>query len=99
MKLLHLVIGQFRLLYQVKILNGEGYQEDNIARALKVHPYRVKLALRHTRKYPLDALLKKMIVCRDIDYKFKSSYLDGMHCLSYLYWKYKVKKTKIKKPS
>lgn len=76
MKLLHLVIGQFRLLYQVKILNGEGYQEDNIAKTLKVHPYRVKLAMRHTRMYPLDALLKKMIICRDIDYKFKSSYLD-----------------------
>ena len=76
MKLLHLVIGQFRLLYQVKILNGEGYQEDNIARTLKVHPYRVKLAQRHTRKYPLEVLLEKMIVCRDIDYKFKSSYLD-----------------------
>lgn len=76
MKLLHLVIGQFRLLYQVKILNGEGYQEDNIAKTLKVHPYRVKLAQRHTRKYPLDTLLKKMIICRDIDYKFKSSYLD-----------------------
>ncbi|CDZ99940.1 DNA polymerase III subunit delta [Jeotgalicoccus saudimassiliensis] len=76
MKLLHLVIGQFRLLYQVKILNGEGYQEDNIARTLKVHPYRVKLAQRHTRKYPLDVLLEKMVICRDIDYKFKSSYLD-----------------------
>ena len=76
MKLLHLVIGQFRLLYQVKILNGEGYQEDNIARTLKVHPYRVKLAQRHTRKYPLNALLEKMIICRNIDYKFKSSYLD-----------------------
>lgn len=76
MKLLHLVIGQFRLLYQVKILNGEGYQEENIAKTLKVHPYRVKLAMRHTRMYPLDALLKKMIICRDIDYKFKSSYLD-----------------------
>lgn len=76
MKLLHLVIGQFRLLYQVKILNGEGYQEDNIARTLKVHPYRVKLAQRHTRKYPLEVLLEKMIICRDIDYKFKSSYLD-----------------------
>lgn len=76
MKLLHLVIGQFRLLYQVKILTGEGYQEDNIARTLKVHPYRVKLAMRHTRKYPLDELLKKMIICRDMDYKFKSSYLD-----------------------
>ncbi|CAD2074063.1 DNA polymerase III subunit delta [Jeotgalicoccus coquinae] len=76
MKLLHLVIGQFRLLYQVKILNGEGYQEDNIARTLKVHPYRVKLAQRHTRKFPLEVLLAKMVICRDIDYKFKSSYLD-----------------------
>lgn len=76
MKLLHLVIGQFRLFYQVKILLGEGYQEDNIASTLKVHPYRVKLAVRHTRNYPLDELLKKMIICRDMDYKFKSSYLD-----------------------
>lgn len=76
MKLLHLVIGQFRLFYQVKILVGEGYQEDNIAKTLSVHPYRVKLAMRHTRAYPLDELLKKMIICRNMDYKFKSSYLD-----------------------
>ena len=76
MKLLHLIIGQFRLFYQVKILNQQGYQEANIAKALKVHPYRVKLALRHVRKFPLENLLSKMMLCRDIDYKFKSSYLD-----------------------
>lgn len=76
MKLLHLIIGQFRLFYQVKILNQQGYQEDNIAKSLKVHPYRVKLALRHVRKFPLESLLSKMMLCRDIDYKFKSSYLD-----------------------
>lgn len=76
MKLLHLIIGQFRLFYQVKILNQQGYQEDNIAKSLKVHPYRVKLALRHVRKFPLENLLSKMMLCRDIDYKFKSSYLD-----------------------
>lgn len=76
MKLLHLIIGQFRLFYQVKILNQQGYQEDNIAKSLKVHPYRVKLALRHVRKFPVESLLEKMLLCRDIDYKFKSSYLD-----------------------
>lgn len=75
-KLLHLIIGQFRLFYQVKILSQQGYQEDNMAKTLKVHPYRVKLAHRHVRQIHLDVLLDKIVLCRDIDYKFKSSYLD-----------------------
>lgn len=76
MQLLHLIIGQFRLLYQVKLLLSQGYQADNIAKSLKVHPYRVKLASRDVGKYSQDVLENKMVMCRDIDYKFKSSYLD-----------------------
>lgn len=76
MQLLHLIIGQFRLLYQVKLLISQGYQADNIARSLKVHPYRVKLASRDVGKYSQEVLEGKMVMCRDIDYKFKSSYLD-----------------------
>lgn len=76
MQLLHLIIGQFRLLYQVKLLISQGYQADNIARSLKVHPYRVKLASRDVGKYSQEILEGKMVMCRDIDYKFKSSYLD-----------------------
>ncbi len=75
-QLLHLIISQFRLLYQVKLLAGEGFAQDYIAKHLKVHPYRVKLALREARKHRQDKLEEKMVMCRNMDYKFKSSYLD-----------------------
>lgn len=76
MQLLHLIISQFRLLYQVKLLSNEGFAQDYIAKNLRVHPYRVKLALREVRKHRQDTLENKMIICRNMDYKFKSSYLD-----------------------
>lgn len=76
MQLLHLIINQLRLLYQVKLMMQQGYQGDHIAKALKVHPYRVKLAAREIGKYRQDELERKMVKCRNIDYKFKSSYLN-----------------------
>src|SRR5699024_12379222 len=42
-KLLHLIIGQFRLFYQVKILIQQGYQEDKMSKTIKVHTKRLKL--------------------------------------------------------
>lgn len=75
-KLLHLIINQFRLLYQVKLLLGEGFQQDYIAKQLKVHPYPVKLASREVKKYRQDVLEDKMLKCRNMDYRFKSTYLD-----------------------
>lgn len=75
-QLLHLIISQFRLLYQVKLLANEGFAQDYMAKHLKVHPYRVKLALREARKHRQDKLEEKMVMCRNMDYKFKSSYLD-----------------------
>ena len=75
-QLLHLIISQFRLLYQVKLLSAEGFAQDYMAKQLKVHPYRVKLALREARRHRQEKLEEKMIVCRNMDYKFKSSYLD-----------------------
>lgn len=75
-KLLHLIINQFRLLYQVKLLLGEGFQQDYIAKQLKVHPYPVKLAGREVKKYRQDVLEDKMLKCRNMDYRFKSTYLD-----------------------
>ena len=76
MQLLHLIINQFRLLYQVKLLSNEGFAQDYIAKNLRVHPYRVKLAMREVRKHRQDKLEEKMVICRNMDYKFKSSYLD-----------------------
>ena len=39
-----ILLGQFRLLLQVKILSKMGYQQPDMVKALKIHPYRVKLA-------------------------------------------------------
>ena len=44
-KIIAIMMNQFLLLLQVKILRTKGYQQGEIAKILKVHPYRVKLAI------------------------------------------------------
>ena len=44
LKILAIIAGQFRLIYQVKELTRKGYGQQQIAGYLKTHPYRVKLA-------------------------------------------------------
>lgn len=51
-----LLEGQFRLLLQTQILMQKGYAQGNIASTLKVHPYRVKLAMQAVRHVPAGAL-------------------------------------------
>lgn len=75
-KLLALITSNYRLYYQSLILNQKGYSEQQIAKTVGAHPYRVKLALRHARKYTLESLLEKMNVCVETDYQLKSSYMD-----------------------
>ncbi|MDK6862577.1 DNA polymerase III subunit delta [Nosocomiicoccus ampullae] len=76
-KLLGLISSQFRLYYQTKILMNEGMRQDEISSRLKVHPYRVKLAMSQVNQYPLEVLLQKMVLIRDMDYELKSTYLDS----------------------
>lgn len=75
-KLLSLITRQFRLLYQVKILKDEGFDQSYIAKALKSHPYPVKLAVNRLGSYPMTRLFNTMIKCRNVDHQMKSSYLD-----------------------
>ena len=48
-KLLALLVSQFRLLHQVKELQQRGYGQNQIASHIGVHPYRVKLAMNQTK--------------------------------------------------
>lgn len=50
------LVGQFRLLMQVKILSTHGLSQGTLASKLGVHPYRVKLGLRTVRRFSLDSL-------------------------------------------
>ncbi|MCS4485571.1 DNA polymerase III subunit delta [Staphylococcus americanisciuri] len=75
-KLLALITSNYRLYYQSLILSQKGYSQQQIAKTVGVHPYRVKLALQQTRKYQLAQLLKIIDACAETDYKLKSSYMD-----------------------
>lgn len=51
-----LLVSQFRLYLQVKILVNQGLMQDEIGRSLGVHPYRVKLAMQASRRMNLKEL-------------------------------------------
>jgi DNA polymerase-3 subunit delta len=70
------IINQIRLFIQVKILLQDNLDQKAIANILKVHPYRVKLAIESVRKISLldlKNLYQKLI---DNDYKFKTGQGD-----------------------
>ena len=73
-KIIALLANQFLLTYQVKLLNSNGKRSKEIADVLKVHPYRVKLALETDYLiYELESILKKL---HELDYDIKSGKLD-----------------------
>ena len=67
---------QFRLLFQVKRFTNKGYKEDDIAKELGVHPYRVKLAIKTNYYYSEDDYLKYLYKLADMDEKIKMGLVD-----------------------
>ncbi|KRN80662.1 DNA polymerase III subunit delta [Fructilactobacillus lindneri] len=64
---------QFRLLLQVKILKDHGYSATMIAKSLKIHPYRVKLAYQSVESFTVDYLQAAYLELVQIECKLKSS--------------------------
>ncbi|MFT8555915.1 DNA polymerase III subunit delta [Liquorilactobacillus hordei] len=77
LKINAILIGQVRLLLQVQILQQHGYAQGNIASALKVHPYRIKLALQNNRKYSKKILSEKYARLVRLEEQMKSSQKDA----------------------
>ncbi|MEP9406973.1 DNA polymerase III subunit delta [Peribacillus frigoritolerans] len=75
-KILSVMAGQVRLMYQVKELSRQGYSQQKIAGQLKVHPYRVKLALEKTGKFQERELLSIINDLAEADYKMKTGQAD-----------------------
>jgi DNA polymerase III subunit delta len=72
LKILALIAGQFRLIYQVKELSRRGYGQQQIAGYLKTHPYRVKLAAGQARQFSDEELTKIITMLADADYQMKT---------------------------
>ena len=76
-KLIAILLGQFRMFSQVKIFSEEGQTESQIVASLselsgrKVNPYQVKFALRDSRKLSLSFLKQAMMTFIETDYTIK----------------------------
>ncbi|WP_456278221.1 DNA polymerase III subunit delta [Bacillus sp. AK128] len=71
-KILSLLSGQYRLLYQVKDFSRRGYSQQQIANHLKIHPYRVKLASQKATQFSNEYLLQSINALAEMDYQIKS---------------------------
>ncbi len=76
-KIIIMLANQFRIIYQSKILYQKGYTEANIASNLKIHPYRIKLALQTYRRFKEHTLLKYLSKLADLDYDIKTGKIDS----------------------
>lgn len=76
-KLIAILLGQFRMFSQVKIFSEEGQTESQIVASLselsgrKVNPYQVKFALRDSRRLSLSFLKQAMMTFIETDYTIK----------------------------
>lgn len=88
-KILSVMAGQVRLMYQVKELSRQGYSQQKIASVLKVHPFRVKLAQEKTNQFQEQELLALIKELAEVDYKMKTGQGDKAITLELLLLKMK----------
>ncbi|MFK2824429.1 DNA polymerase III subunit delta [Bacillus sp. B190/17] len=72
-KILAVIANQFRLIYQTKELSRKGYGQQQIAGFLKVHPFRVKLAIGQSKNFSDEQLAAIMGMLADSDLQMKTS--------------------------
>nr|WP_203641859.1 DNA polymerase III subunit delta [Levilactobacillus andaensis] len=65
--------GQFRLLIQTKVLAKQGFSQGRLASELKVHPYRIKLALQMHRRFKLTDLNRAYLGLFQVERQMKST--------------------------
>ncbi|PLT34638.1 DNA polymerase III subunit delta [Bacillus sp. V5-8f] len=83
-KILGVIASQVRLMYQVKEMAKQGYSQQKIATTLRIHPYRVKLALEKTGRFHERELLRIINDLADADYKIKTGQADKALALELL---------------
>lgn len=75
-QMIGLISSQFRFLLQVKILYNKNKSNDEIAKVLEVHPYRVKLAISNCYYYSKEMLENYLLKLFELDKKIKLGLID-----------------------
>lgn len=75
-KLIVLLAGQMRLLYQVKLLDRKGYTDKEIASILAVNPYRLKYVRQEGKDFQIQDLLACLDQLSTLDVSIKTGKVD-----------------------
>ena len=75
-KLIVLIAGQMRLIYQVKLLDRKGYNDKEIGKILGVNPYRLKYIRQEGKDFDLNELLKCLDALSKLDVEIKTGKMD-----------------------
>ena len=75
-KLIVMIANQMRLLYQVKVLDRKGYNDQEIAKILAINPYRIKYLRQDARYFELDDLLAKLNDLAYLDKNIKQGLVE-----------------------
>lgn len=67
---------QFRLLYQVKVLDQRGYRKDDMAKMLDCHPYRVEKTRELASDYVEEEIFSSLKKLADLDYQIKTGTME-----------------------
>ena len=75
-KLIVLIAGQMRLIYQVKLLDRKGYNDKEIGKILGVNPYRLKYVRQEGKDFDLNELLQCLDDLSRLDVEIKTGKMD-----------------------
>lgn len=74
--LIALLAGQFRFLYEIKVMMMKGMGKDEITSTLNAHPYRVKLSMESADRLNVSYVLEILAKLATLDQKLKGGLLD-----------------------
>lgn len=75
-KINSILIGQFRLLLQLKIMQASGYQQSNMLDVIGGHPFRIKKGIQQVKAFDMEELKRILGELVENDYKMKTGQLS-----------------------
>lgn len=75
-KLIVLIGNSMRLLYQVKLLDRKGYNDQEIAKMIGIKPFRLKYVRNSGKEFQIDELLRYLNELSLLDVKIKTGKID-----------------------
>ncbi|MCI5774901.1 MAG: DNA polymerase III subunit delta [Aerococcus sp.] len=74
--ILALLLSEFRLYTQINLLKKQGYGQNEMARTLQSHPYRIKMAMKKTARYETSQFMAAYQSLVRLDYRIKTGRVE-----------------------